>query len=257
MKAPEAVVKVAEKAAEIFGSQRWLLITTAGTAAFKILEDILGRKAPEDAPPEVKALYGIFGKGDELAFMRLLTEHLTKQQRDAVTGFLQWHFYENRRQSPLGGATVWWIGNAWRTFVTRLSTPGRKTSITETSTTKDKGKIVEDKKTVETFDPHGEEAIHFLKLIARTITTAADKETGYRKVLELFEAAGVPRMPRQETITWIEDNLLNFGQWFNFIKSVPVAINDWVDERYEQIQQREEARTGFFGGIVRGLRKLI
>lgn len=226
-------------------------------AVYKIIEDMLGKKPPENIPHEAKALYGLFGIGDELAFQRLLLQ-LKPREKEAIVGFLQWHFFENRRQSAVGGATVWWVGNAWRVYTTKLSNPGKKVGSVEiTETEKVGGKTTQRKESIDTFSSGGVQSLEFLQKIARTINSAPTPEAGYEKVLKMFEAAGVPRMPSQEAIDWIEDNLLNFGQWFNFIKSVPVAINDWVDDRYEQIQQREEARTGFFGGIVRGLRKLI
>jgi hypothetical protein len=234
MKAPE----VAAKAVEFFGSNKWVTITAAGTAAYKILEDMLGRKAPENAPEEVKSLYGIFGKGDEIAFMRdlLLQDDdkkriLSKREQESIIGFLQWHFFANRRRSPLGALTVWWVGNSWRTFVTKLKTQGRKTSVTDTSTSNYKGKSVEDKKTVEMFGPDGSQTIDFLKMIAKIIISAPDTETGYQRVLEVFEAAGVPHMPKRETIEWIEDNLLNVQRWISAITALPAASNQKITDR--------------------------
>lgn len=218
-----------------------------------IIGDVMGKKTRGDVPEELKGVYGLFGKEDERAISRLLVE-LPDEDRKLVVKFLYWHFLRHQDRSHVGAVTVWWFMNAWRTHVTRLSTPKSKTGTTTTKQTvidpvnpKDKTETIT---TTENSSGGGNQSLDFLKKIAQIIKDAGpgNEVAGYEDVLRFFQASGVPQMPKEETLVWLESRIRGFSPLQPFI-----AVHNRVNERVQEIAERDKKRNP----ISRFIRKLL
>jgi hypothetical protein len=237
------------------------LITHAPKAYmfFDIIGDMLGKTPPTNAPEKLKGVYGILGKEDERQFGRLLLE-LEAEELQLLEGFLHWHFIRFRDRSKVGAITAWWFMNAWRAHVTKLSSENKEIGTSESktnSTDATTNASTEVKTATKVYSAGGDESLNFLKKVAELIKSSPSPEEGYEAVLEHFKAAGVPHMPDEDTIKWMEDHILNFTKWKEFIKSKINQLNNVVDQRCQEIDTREAARSGPFGWLVGFLYKIM
>ena len=218
-----------------------------------IIGDVMGKKPRGDVPEELKGVYGLFGKEDERGMTRLMVE-LDEDDRKLVVKFLYWHFIRHQDRSHVGAVTVWWFMNAWRTHVTRLKTDKSKTGTTTTKQTvidpvnpKDK---TETTTTAENFSGGGNQGLDFLKEIAKIIKEAGpgNEVAGYEAVLRFFAASGVPQMPKEETLVWLEGRIMGFSPLQPFR-----SVHNRVNARAQEIAERDKKRNP----ISRFIRKLL
>jgi type I restriction-modification system DNA methylase subunit len=151
--------------------------------------------------------------------------------------------------------------NAWRTFAVKLSSSSKKVGTKEhTVTRKEDGKTFTDKTVEDIFKkPETNDSLEFLKRIIEIINKhPANEEAGFRAVVEYFEAAGVPKMPSEETIRFIEDEVLNFRQWYAIVATLPARASAAAENANKRIDRKDEERSRKLGGgIVNFLKKLI
>lgn len=185
-----------------------------------------GGNSPKDGTNVSQGRLGVlFGKGDERTMQIILhNDNITEHERSVLTDFFRWHFDLRQADSAWDKFLVWWYMGSFRVFLTGIKSPVGKEVITTEVDTPDGDKVkkkVSDTITVEdeNKDPH-RDAVRFLKYIVKLIedgdaesrtkntrlkTDRSHRIRGYRKVLEYFEAYGVPMVPPDDIVGWVED----------------------------------------------------
>ena len=129
---------------------------TAVDTMMWVFSAISGKPAPDNAPVAVKAMSGVFGKGDEISTQHML-QGLRQSYMDESTdktaaaknadhavkilsALIESHFRDEKFKTPTGRVLMWWYLNQWRVLITKMSTDpvkiGKKT-VTGTSSLKE------------------------------------------------------------------------------------------------------------------------
>lgn len=225
-------------------------------SVFHLISAFRGGKVPDNAPPAVKALAKGVGRiGDEVAFNNLLLD-LNTEDWEIIQGFIQYHFL--RHKGRAGRIIAWFQLNKWRTLITELDPPSQRgTRKVETKSGQSKGGNA----SVTTEDilltPETKQAKLFLERIVTIVRNAQsagkDRNTGYEKVVEYFESFGVPTMPDDVTIAWIEQHLNVLPDVSGWVTSHVTSFEEYLQAEADAIDARRAARPP----IVRLLMKLI
>jgi len=244
-----------------------------------------GESTAQEHKAEATGKAGMFGYKDERALLNFLTE-LSAEERKVLDGFHRWHFSGSEDFDRLRADVVF---NKYRTVLAGMSTLYRETGTKNTTETiygtkagdDDKAPFnkVETKTDEKIFSTSKSGAVEFLSQLATAINSrrlATEKSIksgtmtvpdgtdtddyarflGYQAGIEMLEARGMPRMPRDNEKDWI---------WFlqNAIESAPKVLRsasgvaESVDRKINSINRttvrKQSKRKGFTGLLMRFL----
>lgn len=177
------------------------------------LKALQGNEPASEAKPTIKALYGIFGKGDEQAVMQiLLAMPLASQER--FVDFCGWLF------TPAPGDAIEWIEslfyrNSFFTFIARKHQLGESVKIGDDVTVSDlevPNLKIKNTRNVGVFShPESDGKKLADNILARLQASldkhGGDKEPAYREVYAYLKTSPVPCSKVGETdwTQWMED----------------------------------------------------
>lgn len=236
-------------------------------AVYDVLSSFLGGKTRENAPPEVKRLAGIFGSGDEIKFINAVRELRAPDQK-LILGLIQYHF---------GGLTsprIWvrviitFISflrtNNWRTLVTNLDEPQKKVgeqktvavakSFTDNQQNQGQrrgapGNTTTTTSSEEIYGGGKKNTTAFLKQIVKVIKDAEKtaptelddqqkRNYGYDAAITYMRSLGMPLMPSQEVIDWIDGCI---PETFGDLSSLSTGVTEFNrqhEARFQAIEMR-------------------
>lgn len=233
--------------------------------AFDVLKGIFGKQStpPENAPPEVKRVAGLFGTGDEIKFINHVLE-MSPEDQEILLGLVQYHFGPvNRPKTWLWVLVTYAQSNKWRKLITDLDCPsqkvGTKKMVRNVNLPEADGVTKNSTENITTeedlFRGEAKKTQEFLKRLVEIIKLEKAKpegtlEKGYEVAVAYMRSLGVPLMPQPETIEWIQKNLPDVTNW---VSKTSGFTQNWINQQAQANRTREAAMPKW----RRWFRKLI
>lgn len=217
-------------------------------AAIDVIKGVFGKSStpPENAPPEVKRVAGLFGTGDEIKFINHVLK-LPKEDQNILLGLINYHF------GPLNQPKTWlWTlvtfaqSNKWRKIITDLDSPAQKVGSKKVVTAVNPPNAANGVTTTteeDLFRGEVENTQKFLQRLIEIVKTEEAKdgrtrEHGYEAAVAYMRSQGIPLMPQKETMEWIDKNLPDLT---SLVSKTSGLAQNWIHQQAEANRKREAA----------------